>query len=365
MSSPTFYIIPIFVLALISSLYLLPKISQIVTYKKLMDVPNMRSSHSKAIPHLGGVAFFVLLILSFYFTSRFDENNTIIAILPGLTILFLLGLKDDLVILSPFSKLLGQISAALFLVFHGKENISSLHGFMGIEDMPVFVSGILGVLIIIVVVNAINLIDGIDGLAGTVGVIMSSAFGILFFLLKDYFQMLTAVVMVGMLLGFLRFNLSQKRKIFMGDTGSMIIGFVIGVMAVDLLATDTADLSRLPFNFENLPYVVAAILIIPLFDTGRVFFIRIMQRKSPFTADRNHIHHLIIDHFQVSHRRTSFYIGVVNFILLSLFIFLAMRTTQWQLLVVFLLVIIVGISFFYFLGRLIGRKKLKEEEVKI
>ena len=157
--------------------------------------------------------------------------------------------------------------------------------------------------------------------------------------------------MIGVLGAFLRYNLSNENKIFMGDTGSMILGFLIGVMTIRLLALDHVILEKLPFRHENLPFVVGAILIIPFFDTVRVFTIRIMKKKSPFSPDRNHIHHLIIDYFQVSHRRASFYMGVANFLFVMLFAFLAMRTSQWEMLIIFSGVILSAIIFFFVLNK--------------
>lgn len=337
--------------ALILGFYLIPKVASIVRYKKLMDSPNSRSSHDLEIPNLGGIAFYIILILSFYFSQPFDQSNAIMSIIPGLTILFFVGLKDDLVVLSPLSKLGAQILAASFLVFHYRYSIETLHGFMGIENMNQYIAGPLGVLIIVAIINAINLIDGIDGLASTVGIIMFAIFGSLFYVAGQNFMLLICATMVGVLIAFLRFNLSKEKKIFMGDTGSMILGFLIGAMTVRLLALDGEILASLPFQHENLPYVVAAILIIPLFDTARVFTIRIMRKKSPFSPDRNHIHHLIIDYFQVSHRRASFFIGVANFLFVILFAFLAMRTSQWELLIMFVGVIFTAIIFFFILNK--------------
>ncbi|MDX1652573.1 MAG: MraY family glycosyltransferase [Brumimicrobium sp.] len=344
-------ILGLFVGALLLGLFIIPKISGVVRFKQLMDHPNERSSHAFSTPNLGGVAFYIIVMLSFYFTQPFDKSEVVMSIIPGLTILFIIGLKDDLVVLSPLSKLGAQIIAALFLVFHYRHTIESLHGFMGIEEMPNFIAAPVGVIIVVAIINAINLIDGIDGLAATVGIIMFSIFGTLFFMAERYFLMLTCVTMVGVLLAFLRFNLSQKNKIFMGDTGSMILGFLIGVMTVRLLALDHTVLAKLPFHHENLPFVVGGILIVPLFDTVRVFIIRILNKRSPFSPDRNHIHHLIIDYFDVSHRRASFFIGVANFLFVLLFAFLAMRTEQWQLLIIFTAVIFAAIIFFFILNR--------------
>lgn len=337
--------------ALLLGLILIPKISGVVKYKQLMDDPNERSSHELATPNLGGIAFYIVLVLSFYFSHPFDEGNVMISILPGLTILFVVGLKDDLVVLSPISKLIAQILAASFLVFHYRYSIDTLHGFMGIENMNQYVAGPLGVLIVVAVINAINLIDGIDGLATTVSIIMFAIFGSLFYFAKEPFMLLICATMIGVLIAFLRFNLSRDQKIFMGDTGSMILGFLIGAMTVRLLALDKEVLETLPFQHENLPYVVAAILIIPLFDTARVIAIRILRKKSPFSPDRSHIHHLIIDYYQVSHRRASFFIGVANFLFILLFAFLAMRTTQWELLIIFAGVIFAAIIFFFLLNK--------------
>jgi len=339
--------------------YLMPKIRGIVLFKQLMDNPNERSSHTQATPNLGGIAFFIVLMLSFYFTQPFDETGAVMSMIPGLTILFIVGLKDDLVVLAPLSKLISQIAAALFLVFHYQYNIETLHGFMGIEGISIYVTVPAAVLIMVSIINAVNLIDGIDGLAATVGIIMFTVFAGLFYFAENLFLVLTCLVMIGSLFAFLRFNLSKTRKIFMGDTGSMIIGFMLGLMTVRLLALDVEKLAQLPFHYENLPFVVAAILIIPLFDTARVFTLRILKKKSPFAPDRTHIHHLIIDYYQISHRRASFYIGVANFLVVMLFAFLAMRTSQWVMLAIFLHVILGGIVFFFVLNRPRVLRKLK------
>lgn len=341
----------LFLGALISTYYIVPKIKDVVLYKKLMDNPNERSSHEKPTPSLGGVAFFMVLMISFYFSSSFDKYNDLISILPGLTILFLIGMKDDLVVLAPITKLGAQVLSAFFVVFNYKLNIGSLHGFMGIEGMPAWVGAILSVVIIVAAINSLNLIDGIDGLASTIGIIIFTGFGIIFYLMGKEFWMLTSLVMIGNLIAFLRYNLSKKYKIFMGDTGSMLIGFLVGVMAVRVLSVDISVLAKLPLNIENLPYVVLALLIVPMFDTSRVFTVRLWNKHSPFYPDRNHIHHLIIDFFGISHRRACFYIGLVNFLFVTGISILAMFTNQWTLLLIFILIIVAAVLFFYSIRR--------------
>ncbi len=238
-----------FIASLSISYYLVGKVRDIVIYKELLDSPNERSSHAASTSNLGGIVFFIVLMLSFYFTSPYDTSNTVISIIPGLTILFVVGLKDDLVVLAPLSKLIAQIAAALFLVFHVKLNIESLHGFIGIENIPAYIAAPIGVLIVVSIINAINLIDGIDGLASTLGIIMFTLFAGLFYFGGNLFLVLTCVVMIGALLAFLRFNLSKTKKIFMGDTGSMIIGFMLGLMTVRLLALDVYATPQPSDNF--------------------------------------------------------------------------------------------------------------------
>ncbi|MEA3447010.1 MAG: MraY family glycosyltransferase [Bacteroidota bacterium] len=360
------YSVLLFVGALVFNMFLIPKIRGAVSYKGLMDKPNGRSSHSEPTPNLAGIAIYLTLMISFYFTHEFDDNKLIFAILPGLSLLFFGGLKDDLVVLGPFAKILLQVGAALFLAWHLQWKLNSLHGFMGIESISPWLSILLIVLIIVSVINSINLIDGIDGLAATMGIIMFTVFGSLFYLVESVFLMLTCVVMVGSLIAFLYYNLSkhQDKKIFMGDTGAFVIGFMLSVMAVNALALDIDTLKKLPFRSVNLPFIVAAILSVPLYDSIRVFILRVVKKKNPFIADRNHIHHLVIDTFKISHRRASFFLGIANFLIILLFTYLAMRENQWYILGIFLMLILVFTFFFYFLSRYRARHYLKNDKQK-
>lgn len=305
-------------------------------------------------------------MLSFYFLAPFDDTDITISLIPGLTIIFILGLKDDLIVLAPLTKLIGQLLAAVFLVFHYRFSIESLHGFMGIEEMTQVIAMPLAVLIMIAVMNAINLIDGIDGLAATISLIIFTMFGYAFHLTNNPYLVLLCITMIGTLVGFLYYNLNKKceKKTFMGDTGSMILGFLIAALSIRFLALDSTSLKALPINIENLPIVVVVILIVPFFDTGRVFILRIMKKKSPFQPDRNHIHHILIDRLKISHRRASFFIGLTHFGIVLLFGYLAVNTSQGELLIVFALVILAAIIFFFLLNnpdylRLTKKKTMK------
>lgn len=361
--------------SLLLTLRTIPKLNGVIRFKKLMDKPLERSSHKMATPNLGGLAFYLSLMIAFYFISPFDKHNVTISLVPGLTIIFILGLKDDLVVLAPLSKLLGQLFAAAFLVFHFQFSIESLNGFLGIETINIYVAKILAIFIIIAVMNAINLIDGIDGLATSISLVIFSIFGYTFYYLDNDYLALLCITMIGSLLAFLYFNLNTnpKKKTFMGDTGSMILGFLIAALSVRLLALDKSSLALIKLNGENLPIVVIAILIVPFFDTGRVFFLRILNKKSPFKPDRNHIHHIIVDHLNISHRRASFCIGLVHFFAVLIFGFLAINSSQIELLFTFAGFILLAILFFFYLNnpdylrwsRLRGKRYFKQVKTRL
>lgn len=347
-------------LAMIGTAYLVPKIISLVRYKKLMDNPNERSSHEIATPSLGGMAFYIMLMLSLYFNYRYDTYNISVSLFPSLTILFFLGLKDDLMVLAPTTKLAGQIVASSFLISNVWFSIGSFNGFLGIYQIPVWVSVILGFFILLSVINAFNLIDGIDGLAACVGIVAFTGFAVIFILAERYFLSLLSISMIGILIGFLFFNLSSKNKIFMGDTGSMIIGFMLGALSLRLLALDASSIQRLPFDGSYIPIVLFSFLLVPIYDTARVFIIRLMARKSPFAPDRNHLHHVVVDAYGISHRRASFSIAIVHLLCVVLIVF-AVKQLNFLLMTLLLLFMITATT--YYLHRLkvsIPRKAIKE-----
>lgn len=338
--------------SLILTLNIIPKLNGVIRFKKLMDNPNQRSSHHSATPNLGGIAFYICIMIAFYFMASFNPSNVITSLIPGLTIIFILGLKDDLVVLAPLSKLSGQFIAVAFLMFHYSFSIDSLHGFLGIENLNLYLARFLAVFIAVAIMNAINLIDGIDGLAASISLITFSIFGSIFYYVGDYFFVLVCLTMIGSLIGFLFYNLNQKssKKTFMGDTGSMILGFLIAMLSIRFLALDSSKLALLKLNKENLPLVLIAILIVPLFDTGRIIILRLKDKRSPFEADRNHIHHVIVDRFEISHRRASFYIAMTSFLMILILTAMALYTTQVELLIIFAVFILLAVLFFFYLN---------------
>ncbi|NIX63934.1 undecaprenyl/decaprenyl-phosphate alpha-N-acetylglucosaminyl 1-phosphate transferase [Gaetbulibacter sp. S0825] len=336
-----------FVGAYLLTFLIIPKIIGLVEYKKLMDEPNIRSSHVKVTPTLGGIAFFYSIILALFFLKDWGKFNESIYLVPGLTILFITGLKDDLVVLSPFSKLLAQLVAIAFILSNASFTIYSLNGFFGIYEIPIYVFYTIGAFMMLTIINAYNLIDGIDGLAAIVGIVILIIYTTIFYMTKEYFYALISLTLNGCLMAFLRYNLSDEKKIFMGDTGSLIVGYIISILTLKFLALSPNSLKDLPFALENVPLIAISILIVPLFDTARVFTIRVANKRSPFSSDRNHTHHILIDYFNLSHRQASFIIGGFNLIFVYLIIILGSTSYNFWLLTVLVITAVLLAYFFY------------------
>jgi UDP-N-acetylmuramyl pentapeptide phosphotransferase/UDP-N-acetylglucosamine-1-phosphate transferase len=271
-------------------------------------------------PTLGGVAIFAATLISYFIWDNPYEGHEIHLAVADLIILFFLGIKDDILILSPKKKLLIQIAASMLLITLGDLRINSLYGLLGINNIPYFISILFTTFIFISLINAINLLDGIDGLAGTVGVMASLCFGYLFYSLSLYAHATLACSLAGSLIGFLRYNWSIKNKIFMGDTGSLIVGFLLSFFAVKYIVLNSAYLYN-PQLGNDAPILAMLILILPLFDTLRMFIIRLLAKKSPFEGDRNHLHHIIIDQ-GISHMAaTAWLVGSNCLLLIAYFYF--------------------------------------------
>ena len=302
--------------------YIIPKISWVIISRNLNDKPNGRSSHKTSTPTMAGISFFITLIIILFFIQYFDNENIGLNLIASSTLIFMVGLKDDLVVSSPRVKLIMESLATLFLFFNSAMEVSNLQGFLGIYEIPEIIAYIGSVLIAITIINAYNLIDGIDGLAATVALVIFSIFGLMFYVLHQYFYFLLCLSLIGMLLAYLVYNFSSKKKIFMGDTGSLLIGFCIAFLTLKFIAIDVSNYNVLNFKPENGLIIVVAILCIPIFDLFRVIGVRLLNGKSPFFPDRNHSHHILIDN-GISHFSASMLLGFINYAMVIIIIWLS------------------------------------------
>lgn len=309
-----------FVTSMVVCFLMTPVVIKVANLKHLMDEPNARSSHTQKTATLGGLSIFASILIGFTIWCNFNQlpGLSLQYLISSLVILFFIGLKDDILDLSPYSKLIAQILAALIVVYGANLRIESLFGLFGIQEISTTLSIIITVFVFIIIINSYNLIDGIDGLAASIGIVAAISFGFWFYLVDSFQLAILASTLVGALVGFLRYNFSEKEKIFMGDTGSMIVGFVLAVFSIKFIQMNQEP--TINYWVPNAPIVAITILIIPLFDTLRVFLLRILNGRPPFYPDRTHIHHLLIDR-KISHLAASSILFVANIIL----VFVAFR----------------------------------------
>lgn len=270
----------------------IPAIITVAETKKLFDLPDERKIHKAHIPSLGGLGIFAGFMLACLISLHISIASEFQYFFAAALVLFFLGLKDDILIISPIKKFIGQVLATYLIVNKGGIQLKSMYGFLGMNELPEMFSLLLTYFTILVIINSFNLIDGIDGLAGTLGLIAASAFGLYFLKINMVPYAVLAFSLSAALVAFLIFNF-HPAKIFMGDTGSMLIGFVNAVLAIKFISVAQMPEATLPV--QSAPAIAFTVLLIPLMDTLRVFAIRMFKRRSPFTPDRNHIHHLMID----------------------------------------------------------------------
>jgi len=334
-----FFTFATFLLAFCLTWYFIPKVLWVTKEKQLVKEINHRSSHKIQVPSFGGVAFFLVLILIISILQSLRTSYTGNHLIIGLTFLFMAGLKDDLVISTAKLKLVSQIFAAGFIIFSPELKLDNLHGFLGITNIPLLIGYGLKLIIVVALINAYNLIDGIDGLAGIAGIVVCFSFAVIFYIISEPYFVLLSVTVVGILAAFLRYNFSKgHRKIFMGDAGSLTVGFLIAFLSLKILVrSESSVLLEEGFIPGNRVLFVLAILFLPVFDTLRVIVIRLFQGKSPFEADRNHLHHVLLD-YKLSHKQASLVLGAINILIILLFIYLSKMLNSIGLTLVMLLV---------------------------
>lgn len=313
----------------------IPSIINVSRKKRLFDEPDHRTSHAVGIPTLGGLAIFGGMLFSIILWTPFKYFGDLQYILCAFIVLFLIGAKDDIDPVSPIKKLLAQLFAAGILVFKANVRITTLYSIFGVGELPYWLSIVLSVFVIIAVINAFNLIDGINGLAASISLLSSLVFGYWFFIVGRIELAIVAFALIGSVLAFLKFNLTPA-KIFMGDTGSLLIGTVAAILAIHFVEQNKLMIDS-PRYISSAPAMAIAVLIIPIFDTVRVIIIRLFQGASPFRADKQHLHHHLLE-LGLSHIQTTLLLVFVN----VLFILLVYRLNQFGNVELFLLM--VGVS---------------------
>lgn len=302
----------------------IPKIIRVSYKKNLMATPKERSSHIRETPNLGGISiFYSVTIMSSI--CAYELFSSYIFLFSAIIVLFFIGLMDDILVVSPNKKFYAQIVTALMISVGSNVRIGHFFGIFGINLLPYWFSILFTVIVFIFLINAFNLIDGIDGLASGIAILVCGAFIVTFWRLGaiNHPMIVLSLTIIGSLLAFIRFNFSKKYKIFMGDTGSMIIGFLLSFMGIKFL---NLFLLQYPYGapvywIQTAPAIVIAILIIPIIDTLGVFVIRLFKGHSPFKADKNHMHHRYL-RLGLSHKQVSIIMVFENAVVILVAYFL-------------------------------------------
>ncbi len=351
-----FFIILSFLTALTVAYFAIPHVINIARAKNLCDEPSERSSHTISTPSLGGIGIFSAAMFSISMWTPFGQFGNLQYILCAFIIVFLIGVKDDISPVSPINKIIGEALAASILIFKADVYLSGFYGLFGFHDgLPEPIYTGLTIFTILVIINAFNLIDGINGLAGSVGALIAGTLGCWFFYVGRVELAVVAFTIVGAIIAFLKYNYSPAR-IFMGDSGSLLLGTASAILAIKFIDMNYYLPDGAPGKIHASPAVAIGILIIPLFDTMRVFTTRILRGQSPLHADRRHIHHLLID-YGFSHMAATGILVSVNvaFILLA-FSLQGLLLVHWLL----ILIVVLASGLTFYLHKAVVRKRNKK-----
>ncbi len=315
----------------------IPPILKVAREKHLFDTPNERKLHTQAIPPLGGIAIFIAFVLSVIFSSHGLSFYPIRYIIAAILLMFFIGLKDDLIIISAWKKFAVQAVSVLLLLILGNVEITNLHGLAGIYEIHPMIGFPLTLFIMIAIINAFNLIDGIDGLASGLAMVASFGLGSWFYMAGYLQYAIISFSLTGSLAGFFLFNVfGNTNKLFMGDTGSLVVGMILAILVVRFNELNIHKTSL--YAIGAAPSVSFAIVMLPLIDTLRVMTLRIFSGRSPFSPDKNHIHHRLLELFP-NHLTVTLIMVSSNLVIIALALLLnnQLKSVSFQFLIIFTL----------------------------
>jgi UDP-N-acetylmuramyl pentapeptide phosphotransferase/UDP-N-acetylglucosamine-1-phosphate transferase len=305
-------------MSLVGSVLVMPLLLLFAQRNQLYDIPNKRSSHVLLVPRIGGIVFFTVFTVYVTYANNDFDSWLLYFMLFGATFLFVVGLYDDLRSVKPVLKLVSQMLALLGMVYFYHDAIERFRLHTIFEFISADLFNVLVFCFFLVLINAVNLMDGIDGLAALVSINFFSVMAIIFFRSNHHHFSILSLVIIGSLMAFLFFNFSRKFKIFMGDCGSLFMGFLMCCFALQLIASSCCDPAMEQLSGNQLTYVFAALFSLPIFDIFRVIFLRMANGKPIFQADRNHLHHFISDKMGKSHVFTAVLLCAVHLSLIIL-----------------------------------------------
>jgi UDP-GlcNAc:undecaprenyl-phosphate/decaprenyl-phosphate GlcNAc-1-phosphate transferase len=346
-------------LGFLFALALIPPVLKVAKEKHLFDPPDERKLHIHAIPPLGGVAIFIAFNLSIILASHGLSFYPLRYIIAANFLMFFIGLKDDLITISARKKFAVQIIAVIILIALGNLQITNLHGLFGIQSIPTVAGYLITLFVMVSIINAFNLIDGIDGLASGLAMMASFILGSWFFMAGHIHYSIISFALTGSLAGFFLFNVfGNKNKLFMGDTGSLVVGMIVAVLVVRFNEFNV-NKSAL-YAIGAAPSVSFAIVLLPLIDMLRVMTIRLMSGRSPFSPDKNHIHHRLLELFP-NHLTVTLIMVASNLLMVGFALLLnnQLKGNTFQ----FLLILLASICLSFLPSQLIKLQQLQKRTV--
>jgi UDP-N-acetylmuramyl pentapeptide phosphotransferase/UDP-N-acetylglucosamine-1-phosphate transferase len=346
------FILSYFIVILMIGVVTINSFRKFILKYRIFGKAKKRDFQQNPIPNSSGVAFFFIFTLGLIILEPFIESSKILGLIVSSFLIIVTGFWDDLKILNPYKKLLYQIISIVFIVVHNDLILQNLHGFLGIEIIPYWIGLIFTSFIGIFMINSFNLIDGIDGLSSFIAIISFLSFAIIFWGIdsKGFFGI--CFLMVGILAAYIPFNFgSQQTKVFMGDSGSMFIGLILFVMSMIVVNTPAPIIDRL-FDRSILPVAPLVIFIIPIIDSASIYLYRLSKGRSPFSADKFHIHHIFLS-FTKSHLISSLAISsllilTIVIFAISAFNFNSLFFISSYFILIFFMIIIVNLLRIYF-----------------
>lgn len=350
-----------FLFVLITALFgaiFMPTVIRVAKEKNFVVKPNKRTSHMGLVPAVGGLDIFISFLI-FFVIFAFNHLPASHYLLVGVTLILVTGFVDDLIDLTVCGKLFGETLAGVFLIVFADVRMPSLFGLFGISELPLVWSYICSFATFIVITNALNLIDGVDGLASGLGMLYCLVFAIYFQLVGNLNMAMLAYALLGALAVFFCYNVfgGTRRKIFMGDSGSLLLGFMMSWFVFCFLQINVDANTPAAYRIPAAPAVAFCILFVPLFDTLRVMLTRIKKHKSPFSADRNHIHHLLLG-LGLRHRQVTVVLLATSLLFIGLAYIGRAWRNEWLLAVAFAL----GCALTLLVWRLVDRHRQKTEQ---
>lgn len=326
---------------LFTSFFILNGIRQIALTFNLFSIKKDRDMHIVPTPKILGAGFFILIVLgTFFYSNLFVEYIQYNTMIVSLLILTLIGIRDDLKIIRSVEKLFFQIIAiSIMLYFNPHLLADNLYGFLGIYTIPIEISFLFTLFIGIAMINSYNLIDGIDGNAAIIGIISFICFGILFWITENQPFFGLSLLLTGILIVYLPINLSKHKKGFMGDTGAMLIGFMLFTLTLVFINDESMYLSVvLPSRSVNI-LAPLSIFSVPIIDTVSIYVYRIRIGKSPFAPDNFHIHHMAIRFFSNSHLVSSLFLGLIGLIIVVTMSYIVLIATAFMSILTYFIII--------------------------